>query len=101
MSIEIHVPNVGKVAIQRFRYASGRLGFVAAKEHTREGDFFNLSVDISGVHIDYVILKEYDEAQLINKFLMDTGIMLPDGKPKDLGFNKIYYCDPPGVNWAK
>jgi hypothetical protein len=93
MSSEITVPLVGKVAIRRFVYKSGRVGLVAATKDTKEGDYFNLTLDIDSVAPHYIILKEYDEAQLVNKYLMECGVLIHLlNKPRNLGYNKIYYC---------
>ena len=101
MSIVLDIPRVGKVEIQQFKYQSGRLGYVARKYgEDKEGVFFNLSVNIPGVFTGYVILKEYGDALLVNKFLMDSEIFQVK-RDKLLGYNKIYYCKPPSRDWAK
>ena len=98
MSVKIKVPLVGDIEVQSFTYASGRKGFVARKVGQTEG-FFNLSLNIEGVHIDYIILKEYGDAQLVNKFLLESNVFHSE-KTAFVGFNKCFYTNLMRKSWA-
>lgn len=98
MSVKIKVPLVGDIEVQSFNYANGRKGFVARKVGQTEG-FFNLSLNIEGVHIDYIILKEYGDAQLVNKFLLESNVFHSE-KTADIGFNKCFYTNLMRKSWA-
>lgn len=102
MSEHIIVPNVGKVEVAQFKYNNGRVGFVArTPDMVKEMEFFSLTVNIESIAPSLAILKEYDEAQLINKYLMEHTEIFEVIKTQDLGFNKIHLCVLKKKNWAK
>lgn len=94
MSIKIDVPLVGMVEIVQFTYSSGRKGLLARTEADMKAEeFFNLTVNVEGQYPKQVALKEYDRAQLVNKYLMEMDnspfILV---KKAELGHNYIHYC---------
>ena len=82
----LEVPQIGEVLLEPFKYSNGRLGYMAITDKLK----FNITLNIDSIDEKIMILKMYDDAEVVNRHLLSKTDMFTKGDSITIGRNYAY-----------